>query len=134
MPLGDAGSPPVAQFDLTTRMIHLALVVFGLAAALGLRLLWGLAGPRGVRFAEWVPYTGQQFRYVTEDLRSILRFRLPHRATHDGLAGLVQAFGLLSFAWMAATGADIWRKMFSLRPRAAEPPRTPNRAENGGHP
>jgi len=33
MSRNDAGSPPIAHFDLATRLIHLALVAFGVPAA-----------------------------------------------------------------------------------------------------
>ncbi len=33
-----------------------------------------------------------------------MKFRLPDRASHQGLAGLVQTFGVLTFSWMAVTG------------------------------
>ncbi|OFZ89843.1 MAG: hypothetical protein A2W21_03180 [Betaproteobacteria bacterium RBG_16_66_20] len=32
MSRNDAGSPPIAHFDLATRLIHLALVAFGVTA------------------------------------------------------------------------------------------------------
>jgi cytochrome b len=123
------------RYDAGTRLIHLALVLFGVAAlisgqfaddyrranhtgfdihrwiglgmalAIALRLLWGLFGPMEVRFASWLPVTRERLRAVGEDIAALLRFRLPVRAGHDGLAGLVQAIGLLGFAWMAITGA-----------------------------
>lgn len=75
-----------------------------LAAALGARLVWGVVGPRAMRFAAWVPFTAERLRRVLEDGAGLLRFRLPERAGHEGLAGLVQTAGLLAFLWMAATG------------------------------
>ena len=33
-----------------------------------------------------------------------MRLKLPKRQDHRGLAGLVQAFGLVVFTWMALTG------------------------------
>jgi len=136
---------PAAGIDPATRLIHLALVLFGLAAllsgqfaddykraahpgftihgwtgigmalALGVRLLWGLVGPRAVRFSQWVPVTRQRLGYVAEDVGWLLRLRMPHRATHEGLAGLVQFAGLIAFAWMAATGAVMF---YALEPGA----------------
>lgn len=101
------------RYDAGTRLIHLALVLFGIAAlvsgqfagdyrreihtgfdvhrciglgmalALGARLLWGFAGPREARFSAW-------------------------RERHTGIAGFVQAIGLAAFAWMAITGAILF--------------------------
>ena len=42
-----------------------------------------------------------------------MRFRLPDRPAHQGLAGLVQTFGLLTFSWMALTGSLMF---FYLKP------------------
>lgn len=126
------------RYDAGTRLIHLALVVLGIAAlvsgqfaedyrrashagfdlhrwiglgmalALATRFAWGLVGPKEMRFASWVPVTRSRLRAVGEDLATLLRLRLPERAGHDGLAGLVQAIGLLGFAWMAITGAILF--------------------------
>jgi cytochrome b len=123
------------HYDAGTRYIHLALVLLGIAALvsgqfagdyrreihagfdfhrwLGLamalavlaRLAWGFVGPAEVRFASWLPVSPARLRAVREDLAGLLRLRLPRRANHEGLAGLVQSIGLLGFAWMAVTGA-----------------------------
>lgn len=120
------------------RFVHLGLAAFGLAAYLSaegaehheggagfgyllhaylgmavglfvvLRLLRGIAGPAGMRFGDWLPAGPAQWRLIVEDLRSIATFRMPERQSHEGLAGLVQAFGLALFAWMAATGVGIY--------------------------
>jgi cytochrome b len=124
--------------DLPTRLIHLALAVLGVAAlvsgqfagdyrrsehpgftihswlgigmsvALSLRILWGILGPRATRFVEWVPVTRMRFALVWRDLAELARFDIPKRATHEGLAGLVQAIGLLAFVWMAVTGVILF--------------------------
>ncbi len=44
------------------------------------------------------------FASIREDIGQLLRFRLPLREDHGGLAGLVQVFGLLIFLWMSITG------------------------------
>jgi len=77
----------------------------GLAFFIGLRLFYGLVGPANVRFKQWVPYNKAGLLLVWEDILTLLKFRLPHRESHQGLAGLVQSFGLLIFSWMAFTGS-----------------------------
>ena len=81
--------------------------LIGLAMALivALRLAWGVAGPAAARFSSWLPLTRARLAKVREDAAGLLRLRLPMREGHDGLPGLVQAIGLLAFAWMAVTGA-----------------------------
>jgi cytochrome b len=122
------------DLDDLTRFIHLGLTVFGILALitglwagdykrvhhlgfsihkwLGLTLaffiawrIWhGFFGPREARFDQWVPYTPERLQLAKEDCLSLLRLRLPERASHQGLAGVVQTFGLAVFAWMALTG------------------------------
>lgn len=69
-----------------------------------LRILWGLIGPDSARFGRWVPWTRERFGAVIEDVRTLLHFRFPLRPTHVGIAGLVQALGLLVFLWIAVSG------------------------------
>jgi cytochrome b len=121
--------------DGLTRFIHLGLTVFGILALitglwagdykrthhlgfsvhkwLGLtlslftawRIWYGFYGPREAQFGQWVPYTAERLKLAREDCLSLLRLRLPERASHKGLAGVVQTFGLAAFAWMALTGS-----------------------------
>lgn len=77
----------------------------GLAFFLLVRLAYGLVGPATARFADWVPYNRERLQLVWEDLRTLTKMQLPDRAPHQGLAGLVETFGLAVFTWMAATGA-----------------------------
>jgi cytochrome b len=123
-----------AKLDLTTRILHLGLAIFGIAAwwtgedsndyaqadhggytlhlwlglamalFVALRLLWGFVGPAPARFAAWLPWNAARLRPAVEDVRGLLRFKLPERESHEGLAGLVQALGLLVFTWLAASG------------------------------
>ena len=55
-------------------------------------------------FSRWVPYSPERLKLVWEDGLSLLKLKLPERPAHQGLAGLVQTFGLAVFAWMAGTG------------------------------
>ena len=117
------------------RMCHLAMVLFGIAAWLTgdaaddykkLTHVWFTAhgwigmgfassfllyiayctfGPAKSRFSSWVPYTKERLLKVLEDVAGLLKFRLPDRLSHQGLAGLVQFFGVLVFTGIAATGA-----------------------------
>lgn len=122
------------ELDGVTIFLHLGLMLFGVAAwlsgyfagdykkvphvgftvhkMLGLgtagflaaRLLQGIWGPPVARFRNWLPYTKERLQLVLEDLRGLLRLRLPDRPPHQGLAGLWEAFGLLVFTWMATSG------------------------------
>jgi cytochrome b len=85
----------------------------GLAFFIALRLFYGLVGPANVRFKQWVPYNKAGLLLVWEDILTLLKFRLPYRQSHQGLAGLVQSFGLLIFSWMAFTGSFMF---FYLQP------------------
>lgn len=85
----------------------------GVAFFLTLRIAYGLVGPDTARFSRWVPYTRDRLKLVWEDLGTLVRLRLPDRPTHQGLAGLVETFGLAVFAWMAATGTYMY---YFLRP------------------
>lgn len=123
-----------APLDRTSRFLHLGMAVFGVWAwwigeaaddykradhfwytqhlwvgivftvFLLARVLWGLIGPANARFVNWVPWTRARFRLVLEDLGMLLRFKVPDRATHMGLAGLVQALGILLFLWVGLSG------------------------------
>jgi len=78
----------------------------GMGLALLARLAWGLVGPPEARFSSWLPSTAGRLARAGQDLRELLRLKLPvHEEGHEGLAGVVQAIGLLAFAWMAASGA-----------------------------
>jgi cytochrome b len=126
------------RYDAGTRLIHLALVLFGIAAlvsgqfagdyrrelhtgfdihrwlglgmalAVAARFAWGFAGPKEVRFASWLPVTRARLAVVGQDIADLARLRLPVHAGHEGLSGLVQAIGLAAFAWMAVTGAILF--------------------------
>lgn len=123
-------------YPLYARILHVGIAVFGIAAFstgefaedggnspgyllhayLGLslatfmilRIARGVAGPGPLRFSGWSPFSRRQWTLAVEDLRSLLHFEVPERGMHEGLAGLTQAFGLLLFAWMAATGTGLF--------------------------
>jgi cytochrome b len=127
--------PVPSDLDDLTRFTHLGLTIFGILAFftglmagdykrvhhlgfslhkwLGLSLafcvffrLWlGFYGSREVRFSQWLPYTRERLLMVLEDIVNLLRLKLPDRPSHQGLAGVVQSFGLAVFSWMALTGA-----------------------------
>ena len=55
--------------------------------------------------ASGCPITPERLKLAGEDCLTLLRLRLPERPSHQGLAGVVQTFGLAVFAWMALTGS-----------------------------
>jgi cytochrome b len=121
-------------YDLATRLIHLGLALLGIAAlvsgqfagdyrrvphpgfdihawiglgmagAVAARVLWGLFGPAEWRLSQLWPGSRSRLRMIEEDLRRMAKLELPMHEGHAGIAGLVQAIGLLAFAWMAVTG------------------------------
>jgi cytochrome b len=80
----------------------------GLASSLFLYIVYCTLGPEESRFSRWVPYTKEGLKMVREDISGLLRFRLPDRPGHQGLAGLVQFFGVMVFLGMAVTGASMF--------------------------
>ena len=122
------------ELDDITRVIHLGLAVLGVLAWLtGLlagdyqklhhlrfsihrwlgisaslfiffRLWWGFYGAREAQFSQWLPYTWDRLLAALEDLFTLVKLKLPDRPAHQGLAAVVQAFGLAVFSWMALTG------------------------------
>lgn len=77
---------------------------FSLAFIMLLRVLSGLTGGEPLAFAGWSPLRPSQWRLAGQDLLGLLRLRVPTRPIHQGIAGLVQAFGIALFAGMAVTG------------------------------
>lgn len=88
-------------------LLH-AYLGLSLAAVMLIRLGAGLGRGESLGFRHWSILRLAQWRMVAEDLRDLVRFRIPDRARHQGLAGLVQALGLLIFAWMAITGSGLY--------------------------
>lgn len=123
-------------YSTYTKILHMGLAVFGIAAYLtgesaehgtlssgyllhaylGLslaafifvRIISGFIGPLTLRFSDWSPFSRRQWRLATEDIGILLRLKIPKRSMHEGLAGLVQAFGLAIFCWMGATGCILF--------------------------
>ena len=123
------------RLDIPTRVLHVGLVVFGVwawwigeeahdyhkpdhagyilhmyvgltfAAFLLLRLAWGFIGPKELRFSAWFPWNRERFAYVKDDVRTLMRFKLPEPVTHRGLNALVQSLGIVLFTWQGASGA-----------------------------
>ncbi len=124
------------DYSLSAKLLHLGLAGFGIAAYLTaelaeggydsygylvhsylglslaavmlLRLGSGVGSSKVLGFRNWHLLSSAQWRMVVEDLRGLLRFKINIRGPHEGLAGLVQAVGLLIFAWMAITGSGIY--------------------------
>ena len=127
-------SPDQRSIDTPSRVTHLGIMVLGLLAyltgdwaddydegvdwgfdvhawlglAAGLfivgRLLLGILGPGNARFSCWLPVTRERWRLVIEDVLGLATLKLPKRDVRQGVAGAVQAFGLLLFSWFAVTG------------------------------
>jgi len=73
-------------------------------AALCGYFLYAMLGPQGARLTTWFPFTPNRLRQTKADLAVFLRFQLPEHKRRQGLAGLVEFFGLIVFSWLAATG------------------------------
>ena len=123
------------KIDVPTRAIHVGIMVFALAAyftgdgagdykrvdysgytlhqwlGMGislfilLRVIYGLVGSKAARFLNWVPYTHKRLSLAREGLISVFLYRRPTRPAHHGIAGAINALGLLIFSWMAVTGS-----------------------------
>lgn len=129
-------TPTNYSYSLPARLIHMGLAVFGIAAYLTaeaaehsddgfgyqlhaylgltlmafilLRAFGGYFGSASMRFSSWSPFSKSQWAQALDDVKNLLQFKLPERGMHEGIAGLVQAFGLIIFAWMGATGTALY--------------------------
>jgi cytochrome b561 len=118
------------------KLIHLGLAFFGIAAFLTgelaedgggstgyllhsylgislafmmlVRIFIGFTPSQALSFKGWSPFSKQQWKLALEDFRSLLGLRVPERDRHQGLAGLIQVFGLLVFFWMSLTGSALF--------------------------
>lgn len=123
-------------FPAYAKMIHLGLAIFGIAAYLtaefaedgdtslgyllhaylglslatfiAIRIIIGSFSSSTLSFKGWRPFSRQQWQLALLDFRSLLKLQIPERDHHQGLAGMTQAFGLMVFTWMAATGTGLF--------------------------
>ncbi len=98
------GADDYKKLDYSDYILHKWLGI-GLALFILIRILYGLVGADSARFINWVPYTKERMRLAFEGLMCVFLFRKPRRDAHQGISGLINATGLVIFAWMATTGA-----------------------------
>lgn len=91
------------RIDFTGFIIHSRLGI-AMAFLLVSYFLYGLAGPRDLRFTSWFPFKKKQLQKTKGDLADLARLKLPAHERRQGLAGLVQFMGILAFCWMGVTG------------------------------
>ncbi|WP_417910278.1 cytochrome b/b6 domain-containing protein [Candidatus Electronema sp. PJ] len=72
--------------------------------ALCFYFLYSFLGPQGSRLTTWFPLTLNRLKQTGKDLAVLSRFKLPEHKRRQGLAGLVEFFGLMAFSWLAVTG------------------------------
>ncbi|GAA5190667.1 cytochrome b/b6 domain-containing protein [Ferrimonas gelatinilytica] len=129
-------SLPITPYPNWAKLLHLGLAVFGIAAYatgelaeggpsafgyllhayLGLslgavmltRFFVGLGTRNPLAFRTWRPLSRAQRQRTAEDIRTLFRGKLPERDHHNGLAGVVQAAGLILFFWMSLTGTALF--------------------------
>lgn len=100
-------SGDITDSSLLGYLVHAWLGLMAGVFLLG-RLALGVLGPKGALFRNWFPVTKARLKSVLEDVRGLLVLKLPKRDPHEGLAGALQAFGLVVFSWMAASGLLIY--------------------------
>ena len=122
------------RYPVYARIIHFGLALSGIAAyltgefaeggvnssgyllhaGLGLLLVVCLVVRFGVQLlklsvlSNWSPFNSRQRSMARSDIRSLLTGHIPERGVHEGLAGVVQALGLMLFAWMGVTGTALF--------------------------
>jgi len=124
------------DYPLYARVLHIGLAVFGITAYLTaelaengndsmgyllhaylglslaafwmLRVIPGLVGGGVLAFSGWSLFSRKQWSQAVADVRGLFMLRVPERGMHEGIAGLVQAVGLLTFGWMAITGSGLF--------------------------
>lgn len=94
-------------FNSNGFLLHLYLGLAVLAFILT-RFGAGLLTRGKLSFKGWTYFNRQQWRMAAQDIGQLIRFKLPHRDMHQGIAGLVQFSGLLLFLWMALSGTAIF--------------------------
>ena len=95
------------KLEYTGFIIH-GYLGMALSVAVFIYLGYGIAGPRQFRFSKWLPFTGERLRQARYDLADLVRFKLPEHKRRQGVAGLVQFFGILLFFWLASTGSLLY--------------------------
>jgi len=88
-------------------LLH-AYLGLSLAAFLLMRTILGLIGGGALKFSGWSLFSGKQWSQAFEDIGGLFKLQVPERGMHEGIAGLVQAVGLLAFGWMAITGSGLF--------------------------
>lgn len=88
-------------------LVH-AYLGMSLFAVILLRLGSGYASAGIMRFRGWFPVNYRQISLAIEDVKFLLARKMPVRGAHEGIAGVLQATGLLIFAWMGATGTAMY--------------------------
>ena len=107
--LGAFLSGELAEDGLQSTGYYLhAYLGLSLAIFIGVRIVRGLTAAAPLSFSGWSPFSSRQWSLAMRDLRDLLRLRVPERGTHEGLSGLVQAFGLILFSWMALSGTALF--------------------------
>ena len=97
----------LAEDDGTGYLLH-AYLGLSLTASVLVRIIGGLTRHPSLSFSGWSPLSSRQWSVALDDLRSLIRLRVPERAMHEGLAGITQAAGIVLFAWMGATGSGMF--------------------------
>ena len=124
------------SYSMPDKIIHMGLAIFGITAYLTaegaehsdaglgyllhaylgltlmaivlLRVFRGYTGSADMRFSSWPLFSTLQWMRAVEDLKNLVLLKMPERGKHEGIAGLLQASGLLIFAWMGATGTALY--------------------------
>jgi len=98
----------LAEDGATTGYLVHAYLGLSLGAVMLLRLGAGFGHSRCLRFRDWQLFSREQWRQVLRDIQSLVRLQVPEANHHRGLSGLVQALGLMIFAWMAFSGTGLF--------------------------
>ena len=88
-------------------LLH-AYLGLSLAAFMLVRGVVGFTTSEALSFKGWSPFSRHQRSLALEDFRTLMKLGVPERDRHQGLAGLVQASGLIIFAWMSVTGTGLF--------------------------
>ena len=94
--------------DSSTEFYIHAYLGLSLSFFIIMRLISGISGPEHMRFSSWSPLSAIQWKFASQDVRSLINLQIPERGIHEGLSGLTQAFGLILFTWMGATGTGLF--------------------------